>query len=126
VRDPELPDGAIAMGEREAVVGLGMGEECRVEVEPDAERPRPVGPRGEVLGPDGVAVHELAAEVAVEGVQVEAMLPRDQRERALGVRAQLVRRARLAGVVAGCGEAATETRPELLEPADVVALPAVE
>ena len=77
-------------------------------------------------GADGVAVDALAAEVAVEGVQVEAMPAGNQREGLFRVGAQLLGCARLARIVAGRRQPAAELHPELLEPADVISLPAVQ
>ena len=116
----------IGVRQREVVGGEGMREIRRVEVEADLQPPRPVDPFGEVLRVDGVAVDALAAEVAVEGVQVEAMASGDQREGLFGVGAELLGRARLARIVAGRGQPAAELHPELLEPADVIPLPAVQ
>ena len=68
----------------------------------------------------------LAADLGVDRVQVEPMRAGDQRERLFEIGAQLVRRARLAGIVAGDRQAAAELFARVLEAADVVALPAVE
>ena len=67
-----------------------MREVRRIEIEPDAERLGPVDPAGEVLGADLVALDELAAELAVERVQVEAMRPGDERRAPVEVGPQLV------------------------------------
>src|SRR5829696_7472795 len=103
-----------------------MREAGRIEVEPDTQRLRPVDPSGEVLRADGVAIDAARSELAVERVQVEAMRARDQRQRLRRVRAQLVRCSRLARIVAGRGQAAAEFAVRLLEPRDVVSLPAVK
>ncbi len=68
-----VADGLVGVRQREVVGGLRVREVRRVEVEADAERLGPVDPAGEVLGPDLVAIDGLAAELAVEGVQVEAV-----------------------------------------------------
>ena len=65
---------------------------------------------------DCVAIDLLPAEVAVEGVQVEAMPPGNQRERLFGVGAQLVGGARLARVVAGRGQSAAKPIPNCSNP----------
>ena len=69
-------DRRVGVREREVVGGLGMREVGRVEVEADAERLCPVDPAGEMFGADFVALDVLAAELAVERVEVEAMLSR--------------------------------------------------
>ena len=53
-------------------------------------------------------------------------MPGIRRERLVEVGAQFVGRARLARVVAGDGQAAADRLAGVLEPADVVALPAVQ
>ena len=117
VIDPERPDGLVSVRERDVVGRLRVREVRRVEVEADAECLRPVDPAGEVLGSDLVAIDGLAAELAVRGVEVEAVRSGNDRERERRVGAQLVGRARLSWIVAGRGEAAAETGAELLEPA---------
>ena len=97
-----------AVREREAVGGLRVREAGRVEIEADAVAFGPVDPVREMFGLDVVAIDVLAAELAVAGVQIEAMRAGDERERLLEVGAQFVRRARLAGIIAGDREAAAE------------------
>jgi len=126
VLDPERADGRIAVRERDVVVGFGMREISRVEVEADAERFRPVDPAREVLRTDRVAVDCLAAEFAVERVEIEAMAARDQRQRQGRIGAQLIGGPGLARIVPRRCQAATEACPELLEPAYVIALPAMQ
>jgi hypothetical protein len=72
------------------------------------------------------SIHPLAAELAVERVQVEAVASRNQRKRHRGVGAQLIGRARLARVVAGRRQPSAEALAETLEAADVIPLPAVQ
>ena len=126
VVDPELADGRIGAGEREARRGLRVREARRVEVDAVVVGPGPVAPGGEVLGPQLVAVDALAAGLGVHGVQVEAMRAGEQLVDLVEVGAQLVGRARLAGVVSGGRDAARERLARVLEAADVVALPAVQ
>ena len=80
-----------------------------------------------MLGFDLISVHGLAAELAVDGVQVQAVLARYQRERLIKVRAEFIGIAGLAGVVAGDSQPPTQD-PDigLLEAADVIALPAMQ
>jgi hypothetical protein len=59
-------------------------------------------------------------------VQVESVATGDQRKCLLGVGPQLVGRSRLAGIVPGRRQSAAQSGPQLLEPANVVTLPAVQ
>ena len=127
VVDPERPDRRVGVGQRDVVGRLRMREVGRVEVEPDAERLRPVDPAGEVLGTDRVTVDEPCRRTRRSSAcRLKRWVPGMSDNASVGVGAQLVRRARLARVVAGRREAAPESGAELLEPLDVVALPAVE
>ena len=105
---------------------FGCEKYVGIEVEADAERLGPIDPAGVVLGADLVAVDELPAELAVRGMQVEAMRPGQQRERKRRVRSQVVGGACLARIVSRRRQAAAEPGSELLEAFDVVALPAVQ
>jgi hypothetical protein len=113
------------MRQREAR-GQRVREEGRIEIEADAETFGPIDPAAEMLRPDCVAIDLAAAEVAVRRVQVESMLPRDQRERFRCVGAKLVGRPRLAGIITRRCETATDLLPRRLEPPDVVSLPTVD
>ena len=126
VLDPELPDALVGMRERETVGSLGMGEAGRVEVEPHAAALRPGDPVRKVTRLDLVAIDLLSAELAVEGVQVEPVLSRDDRQGRVEVGAEFVGGAGAAGIVAGDGQAAADHAPLVLEATDVVPLPAVE
>ncbi len=75
---------------------------------------------------DGVAVHRLAREIGVDGVQVQAVAAGEKFIDQLEVLAELVEGARLAGIVAGGLDAAGKGGVGLFKPADVVALPAVQ
>ena len=79
-----------------------------------------------MLGAHFIPVDQLAAKFAVARMEVEAMGSRNHRQRQGRVGAQVVWSPRLAGVVAGRCQAATESGAELLEAFDVVALPAVQ
>ena len=68
----------------------------------------------------------LAAGLGVGGVEVEAVGAGDEGEGFFEVGAEFVGRAGAAGVSAGDGEAAADGFAGVLEPDDVVALPAVE
>ena len=75
---------------------------------------------------DFVAVHFLAAELAVERVQIQTMLARDERISFFQIGAEFIRRARLAGIIAGGHQPAAERAAEIFKAAHVVALPAVQ
>ena len=126
VCDPKLADGLVRVREGEAIGGLGMREASRIEVEAEAVRFRPVDPVHEVVDFDFVSVHALAAELAINRMQVHTMFAGDKRKGLFDVGAQFIRCARLAGVVARDGKAASERAVTILEPAYVVALPAVK
>ena len=81
----------------------------------------------EMFRRDGVAVNFFAAELAVDGVQVQAMLSRDERIiNFFQIGAQFVRRARFAGMISGLAVHASERAAAGFEAAHVVALPAME
>ena len=122
--DPEIADALVGVGEGEIVVGLFVGEEGRVEIEPDPLVLGPVDPGGEVAILDLVAVGRLVG-VEVEGVQVQPVAAGDVGVGELEIGAQLVGRAGAAGVVAGGLDAAARGAGAFLEPHHVVALPAV-
>ena len=124
--DPEIADRLLRVGEGEAVGRLGVGEAGGVEIHAHAVGFRPVDPTLEMLGLDFVAIDFFAAELAVEGVEVQAVLAGNEGERLVEVGAEFVRGAGLAGVVAGHRDAAAEAFAGVFEAADVVALPAVE
>src|SRR6266699_2710358 len=102
-----------------------MREARGIEVETEAVGFRPADPIREVGGIDFVAVHALAAELAVNRVQIHAMFAGDKRKGLFDVGAQFIRRARLAGVVARDSKAGTERAAEVFETAEVIALPAM-
>ena len=74
---------------------------------------------------DRVALH-LFVGFEVDGVQVQAVRAGQQAVDHVQVAAQLVGVARLAGVVAGGGDPAGQFAAGVLEPADIIALPAVQ
>ncbi len=123
--DPKLTHTLVRVGERQTVGGEGMGEIRRIEVQPETVRARPIDPALELRDRVFVASDGLAAEVGVAGMQIDAVRAGNQGKRFFQVAAQFVERARLAGVVAGDGEAAAEFGAGFLEAAHVVALPAM-
>src|SRR6185369_11266408 len=77
-----------------------MRKERPVEVEPYAAAFRPVEPPREMLWPEPVAFDFFAPGLRVEGVQIEAVLSRNEFERRVNVGPQFVAAPRLAGVIA--------------------------
>src|SRR5205814_850518 len=116
----------LRVGESETISGLGMREAGGIEIEAEAVGLRPADPILEVGGVDFVAVHALAAELAINRVQTHAMFAGDKRKGLFDVGPQFLRCARLAGVIAGNGEATTQRAVRVFETADVIALPAME
>ena len=127
VGDPEIAHGGVGMGER-AVGGERVREAGRVEIEAvQAAGLGPVHPRGEMPRLDGVAVHEFAGEVAVDGVEIQAMAAGQKLVDEIEVAAKLVEGAGLAGVVAGGLDATPrESGVGFFKAADIVALPAMQ
>jgi len=124
--DPKFANAFIGVGEGEAVGGEGMGEAGGIEIEAEAVFLCPRDPVGKMFRLDFIAIHFFAAEFAVEGVKVQAVLAGDQRVGLLQVGAQLLGRAGFAGIIAGGNEAAGQHTAGMFKTADVVALPAVE
>ena len=115
------------MREREAAVGERVRKASGVEIHAKTAGLGPVDPTLEVLHGVGIAIHLAAAEVGITGVQVEAVLAGDQRQRLLEVSAQFVDRPGFPGVVAsGLNAAAGEHCIWFFKTADVVSLPAVQ
>jgi len=93
VLDPELPDLRIGIGERQRVRRLRMREERRIEVKAESSLFRPVDPRLEVLGLELVAVGELVPVDAIAGMDVHAVLTRNEGEREVEIGGQFLKRA---------------------------------
>ena len=73
-----------------------------------------------------VAIDFLSAGLGVRRVQIQPMRPRDQRKRLVQIGPKLVSASRLTRIAPGDSEPATERLPGVFEPANVVALPAVD
>ncbi len=116
----------IGMRQREVVFRLGMREAGRIEVEAVLIRLRPVDPRAEMFRLQFVAIDLAPAGFRIHRVQIQAMLARQQAVHLIEIAAQLIGRARLAGIVARGRDAAAEAAVEILEAAHIVALPAVQ
>src|SRR5262249_16022329 len=126
VIDPEPPDAWIGMSERVTVRGQGMREVSRIEVHADALISRPVDPVPEVLRQSGIPLDLAAGRLGIARMQVHAKRAGQQGERLLQIAAKFLRAARLAGVMPSDGQSSADRRTEILESADVIALPAVQ
>ena len=124
--DPEPADGWIGVGQGVAVGRQRMSEVGWVEVHADPPGFRPVDPAAEVLGEEGIALDLLAARLGITGVKVQPMRAGQKRQRLVQVGSELVGRAGLAGIVTGDRQAAPNLLARVLEPTDVIALPAME
>ena len=82
--------------------------------------------RLEMFGLESVALDLAAAGLGIAGVEVQAMRAGQKRQRLVQIGPELVGRACLARIVAGDRQAASQLLAGVLEPADVVALPAVQ
>ena len=122
---PEVPDSGVGVGQRE-IAALGVRERRRVEVELHAVLFRPLDPALEMPGLHLVAVDRLAAELAVDLVQVQAVRTGNERLGLEDVGTQLFDVAGFARVVARSLDAAREVAAPVFEARHVVRLPAVE
>jgi len=123
--DPEAADAFVAAGQREAVGRLGVREEGGIEVDADPQPSGPVDPPLEVGRLDPVAVDRPGVALQVHGVQVEPVPARNEAIGRLQIATKLVGGSGLSGIGAG-GHDSPVGEPRLaLEPAHVVALPAV-
>ena len=114
----------VVRGGKGAVLAQGVGEEGGVEIQAVALLHRPVGPGGEMLGLQGVAVHVCIA-LVIAGVDVDLLRAGDEAQGEIHVGAQLLGGAGLAGIVAGGLDAAGQGAAGFLEAGHVVPLPAV-
>ena len=122
--DPEGADGGVGVSQTQ-ISALGMTERGAVEVELHVHRFAPVDPALKVLHAHLVAVDELAAEVAVDFMKVDALCASEQRVDELKVGAHLVDGAGTTGVVTRGLDAAREAGVAL-EAHHIVGLPAVQ
>ena len=124
--DPKLPDPLVGMGERETAGRFCVGKAGGIEIEPHSPLLRPLDPGLEVGRFNLVAINLLPGKLAVEGMQVEPVAARDEREGHVEIGPQFIRRAGLARIVARHCQPAAEFLAGMLKAANVVPLPAVE
>ena len=121
---PEITDGFVGIGETE-VSALGVGERGGVEVVLDTVLLAPLNPALEIFGRNLVAVNELALEVAVDFVEIEAVLAGNERHGIENVVTQFIYVAGFAGIVAVDLYSAGETAFARFKTGYVVSLLAV-
>jgi hypothetical protein len=68
VLDPEAAYAFVIAGQGKAVIGQGVREEGRVEVDAAAVLSGPVHPIGKVLGPEVGALHPFPSGFGIDGV----------------------------------------------------------
>ena len=118
---------SVGVGQGVAVGRQGVGEIGGVEVHADPPATSPSrSSRWKCSGSSASRSTLLAAGLGVAGVEVQAMRAGQERQRLVEIGPKLVGRAGLAGIIAGDRQAAADLLAGALEPADVVALPAVE
>ena len=104
-----------------------MGEECRIEVEPDAERPRPVDPaRRNARARSRRARCAVRRSRRTSAWRLKRCFPGISDSAFAASRRSSSARSRLARIVAGRRQAAADLAAPDLEAADVVSLPAVD
>ena len=126
VVDPELADGRIRVGQRQAVGRSGVGEVGGVEVHAHALRLGPVDPPLEVRRLEGVALDLLSPGLGIAGMEVEPVSAGNQSQSLVHVGSELVGRTGPARIVAGNRQAPAQLGAGVLEAADIIALPAVQ
>jgi len=124
VLNPELADGGVGVAQGE-FSALGVGEAGAVEVELQALFLGPLNPALEVLDFHLVAVNELASEVAIDLVEVQAVVAGEQALGEADVGSHFLDVAGASGVVARCLYASAEGFVAL-ETHHVVSLPAMQ
>ena len=126
VLDPKIARAGIRAAQSETIVCFRVRKVGRVEIHADTLTLTPVDPALEVFRLNRIAVDFLSAEIAVDGVEVEAVVAREKTEHLLKVLTQLIDAARFAGVVTRHGKTATERARAFFESDDIIALPAVQ
>ena len=123
--DPEVADAFVAVRQR-LVAALRVREAGAVEVQFHVVGFRPVDPTLEVFRFDLIAVYLLTAEVAVDGVDVQTVITRQQAFHLFDVFAHFFDVAGFAGIVAGSLNTARKLAVRVFETGYVVRLPAVQ
>gem|GEM_PF-4449009 len=126
--DPELARSRIGMGQRATVIGQRMGEERRIEIQPEAAGFAPVDPALKMGEGERIAFDFAAAgEVGVTGVEIETVPSGNQRQGLVEIAPQFVEGAGLARIISRrLDSAACQLGAGMLEPAHVVPLPAMQ
>ena len=119
-------DARVGTAKGKAVGRQGMRKQGGVEIQPVLVGLRPLHPAGEMLGPQLIALHALAARFGVDGVQVQAVAAGDQAVSQIQVARAARRRCGLCRDSYRCRDATRSARVGVLEPGHVVALPAVQ
>ena len=127
VLNPEIADALIAVREGATVGCLRVSEECRIEIDADADAVGPIDPVLEVVVSDLVAVGIFSSNrFGIAGMEINATDAGNERQNLLEIGAELFRRASLAEIVARYRNAAIRPARGFLEAANIVALPAVQ
>ena len=79
VLNPELANGLVRARQRETIRRLGMGEISGIKIQTEPVLFGPGDPVLEMFGRDFIAIHLLAAELAIEGVEVQTVLAGHER-----------------------------------------------
>ena len=123
--NPEFTNGIIVVRKGEAVLGEGMGEEGRIEVEAKSLFLRPVDPALEMGHLELVPVHHFAIELAVTGVEIQSVFAGEERVNLFEILPQFVRSAGATRIVARHGNSAAQASFARFESSDVIPLPAM-
>ncbi len=114
------------MGQRVSTRGQGVSEIGGVEIHADLPRPCPFNPALEVLGLERIAFDPPAPGFCVTRMKVQTMRSGQKRQGLLQIHAKFIRCAGSARIVAGDRQASSNLLAGVLEPPDVVALPAMQ
>ena len=125
--DPEFPHRRVGMRERETVRRERMAEASRVEINAPLFSGGPIHPRRKIVHRQRVAVRYGIAVGGVTGVQIQPQWTGTERRGHFQIRAQLFRRAGLAGIITGGQTAvARASFGALFKATHIIALPAVQ
>jgi hypothetical protein len=90
VLDPEFPDPCVAIAQRITGFGFRVCKAGGIEIQFHLLLIRPLQPAPEMVGQNCIAIDDRAAEVAVDGVQVEAVPAGKERESLVEVCAEFI------------------------------------